>query len=76
MKDSAKILSIKEFVENQHEVRMRLVKLIRSKPTPLNHLARKIGIGMNTMRAFALEEKDVDLYRLCVIDNYLTDQGF
>jgi hypothetical protein len=62
---------LKDFLDNQKDLRDRLIKYMRKTDTPVLPLSRIIKLSFNTLHKFLLREEDVSLKSLFIIQAFL-----
>ena len=63
--------NLKEFLDNQKDLRDRLVQYMRKTDTPVLPLSRIIKMSFNTLHKFLLREEDLSLKSLFKIQAFL-----
>jgi len=61
----------KKYVEDQQEIRDRLLKVLKENPQGLSSLSKEIGVSLNTIFGFLRDEKNVDFIRLVKIEKWI-----
>lgn len=69
-----KRMSMKELIAHQDKMRERLVNIYRKKPRTLMEVGKEIGISPMTLKAFMVEERDIELRSLCLIEDWILDK--
>jgi hypothetical protein len=63
--------TLNEIIQDQTDLRMRFIRLIKKDPQPIQKYATEIGISQITLNNFLMRGIDVDYQRYFLIENYV-----